>query len=111
MIEGPSGSGPRNADQDQPFLRLTENPYHSSSSESPQSQPLSPDRDDLREQREGAFYPLVLNEFPLLPSTRSDPVPEYVRDLINIQFPLGDQNALPNMTWEAVKKHAVTRGH
>lgn len=68
MIKGHSGSGPRNADQDQPFLRLTEDPYHSSSSESPQSQTLSlsPDHDDLhrrhhhtsamREQREPAFY-------------------------------------------------------
>ena len=49
MIKGHSGSGPRNADQDQPFLRLTEDPYHSESSESPQSPTisLSPDHDDL----------------------------------------------------------------
>ena len=76
MIKGHSGSGPRNADQDQPFLRLTEDPYHSSSSESPQSQTLSlsPDHDDLhrrhhhtsamREQREPAFYAPAMEPYP-----------------------------------------------
>ena len=76
MIEGHSGPRPRNADQDQSFLRLTEDLYHSSSSESPQSQSLSlsPDHDDfhrrhhhtsaMREQREPPFYASSMEPYP-----------------------------------------------